>query len=282
MLQPDTVPLEKSVIAGKFRTRERFKFWLIKLTSMKRSLPMVGDRKFNIGRLLIGIGIFFSIFSAIMPASVLNDLKNGINPIISFITSLTGSIPDKMSYRGEFVFLGMVAIISGLLVEIFVIYSDIRRYDMEKKALRNLKMKMNIVFTFLVSFFISRFYVVLFRPDVDPVYGLWIRGLRIHHFVIGVLLLITSGGMGLLLESRWKMAGGILYGAGLGLTVDEFGLLITSGDYWSSISYTFFVLLALILLNIILLEAHSIRKNMIVAGGKSDSPILDTPESGHR
>jgi len=242
--------------------------------------PLWRDRKFNTGRILIALGISLSILSAVMPAYMLDNLKNGINFIFSSVTAITGSVPVEMGYRGEFVFLGMVTVISGLLVEILVIYGDIKRYGMEKQALRNLKMKMNIVFTFLVSFFISRFYVVLFRPDVDPVYGLWIRGLRIHHFVIGVLLLIVSGSMGLLLENRWKMAGSILYGMGLGLTVDEFGLLITSGDYWNSISYTFFVLLALILLNIILLEAHSIKKSMVASSGKFDRGFIESSESG--
>ncbi|MFZ2071030.1 MAG: hypothetical protein WAV32_05450 [Halobacteriota archaeon] len=49
-----------------------------------------------------------------------------------------------------------------------------------------------------------------------------------------------------------------LYGCGFGLVVDEFGLLLTFGDYWSIQSYVFFVIFSLFLLIMLSFEAYKI------------------------
>jgi|GEM_PF-4260784 hypothetical protein len=235
--------------------------------------------KFNTGRCLVVGGLIFSIISMFLPKTMLDAFEKNFDAFLSPITQLTGSFPLEMGRRAELVFAGMVLLIIGLALETYAVYTDIQSYGRVTQEMDNLRLRMIILFIFLLTFFIARFYVVLFRPDIDPVYGLWIRGFRIHHFVIGVLLLMASGGIGLLSRDRWKMIGGMLYGAGLGLTIDEFGLLITSGDYWSSISYTLFVLLSLIISNAILLEAYSIKRRVVVGMARDETDISSIPSS---
>jgi len=76
---------------------------------------------------------------------------------------------------------------------------------------------------------------------------LYIKGYHIHHFYWGILLLILSNWMALIKYKRlykrvFKGMASIMFGGGLGLIVDEFGLLLTmefgiKGNYWASQSY---------------------------------------------
>ncbi len=76
---------------------------------------------------------------------------------------------------------------------------------------------------------------------------LYIKGYHIHHFYWGILLLILSNWMTLIKYKRlykrvFKGMASIMFGGGLGLIVDEFGLLLTmefgiKGNYWAPQSY---------------------------------------------
>lgn len=73
-------------------------------------------------------------------------------------------------------------------------------------------------------------------------------GYHIHHFYFGILLIGIAGWLAITGNhgiSKEKLA--LTYGFGLGLLMDEIGLLLTWGDYTSSLSY----LLGLLLLGII-------------------------------
>ncbi|MFW5999510.1 MAG: hypothetical protein ACOCQC_02500 [Halanaerobiaceae bacterium] len=77
-------------------------------------------------------------------------------------------------------------------------------------------------------------------------------GYHIHHFYFGILLISIAGWLSLLeskLLSREKLA--LMYGAGLGLLMDEIGLLLTWGDYYSSLSYLLSLFLLGIFFNVI-------------------------------
>jgi hypothetical protein len=61
-------------------------------------------------------------------------------------------------------------------------------------------------------------------------------GTHIHHLVWGILLLIASGYVGIALdpESPWRELVAVLFGIGLGLTLDEFALWLNLEDvYWA-------------------------------------------------
>lgn len=77
-------------------------------------------------------------------------------------------------------------------------------------------------------------------------------GYHIHHFYIGIALICIAGWLSIVgseILSRKKLA--VLYGVGLGLFMDEIGLLLTWGDYFSSLSYSLSLFLAGLFLNIV-------------------------------
>ena len=79
-----------------------------------------------------------------------------------------------------------------------------------------------------------------------------IFGYHIHHFYFGIFLICIAGWlaiMGNTYLSKNKLA--VIYGTGLGLFMDEIGLLLTEGNYFSSLSYLLGVFLLGIFFNII-------------------------------
>jgi hypothetical protein len=61
-------------------------------------------------------------------------------------------------------------------------------------------------------------------------------GTHIHHLVWGILLLLVSGYVGVAIapDSPWRELAAILFGIGMGLTLDEFALWLNLEDvYWS-------------------------------------------------
>ncbi len=77
-------------------------------------------------------------------------------------------------------------------------------------------------------------------------------GYHIHHFYLGILLIAIAGWLSITNSQKVsKKSMAVMYGIGLGLLMDEIGLLLTWGNYTSSLSYLLGVLLLGILLNII-------------------------------
>ena len=116
-----------------------------------------------------------------------------------------------------------------------------------------------IFFSFLVTFFSARLIAYSIHYDLVPGYlffikTVFIRGYHIHHFNFGIVLLAVAGFLSLIDNFRphiHKIA--IIYGVGLSLIVDEFGLLITlqKDAYWGRQSYDAVIITTLILLNIV-------------------------------
>lgn len=77
-------------------------------------------------------------------------------------------------------------------------------------------------------------------------------GYHIHHFYFGILLICIAGGLAIGGTNRFSMKHlAVMYGAGLGLLLDEAGLLLTWGDYYSSLSYTLSLFVFAVFLNIL-------------------------------
>ncbi len=107
-------------------------------------------------------------------------------------------------------------------------------------------------------------------PDVRFSIGrnIILFGYHIHHFYIGILLICIAGWLSIVGSSRFSRKNtAVIYGTGLGLFMDEIGLLLTWGDYYSSLSYSLSIFLAGIFLNILFFH-HFWRslKNGIAAG----------------
>ena len=111
-----------------------------------------------------------------------------------------------------------------------------------------------IVFIFfLLSFGIARIISLNF-----PTVNIFISRYHIHHFYYGFALLLISNWIALVTNkaSMFKLAAGI-FGFGLGLIVDEIGLLLTCGtsgldcDYKTRVSYDIFMYVIFIFLAIL-------------------------------
>lgn len=97
-------------------------------------------------------------------------------------------------------------------------------------------------------------------------------GYHIHHFYIGILFIIIAGWIGITgskhLERKHLAA---IYGVGLGLFMDEIGLLLTWGDYYSELTYLVSLFLLGIFLNILFFESFWKRVKINLETGEKAS-----------
>ncbi|UMZ74813.1 hypothetical protein [Natranaerofaba carboxydovora] len=105
-------------------------------------------------------------------------------------------------------------------------------------------------------------------PEVDFYIGrnIILFGYHIHHFYFGIALICIAGWLALVgSEFLKKQHIAFLYGTGLGLFMDEIGLLLTWGDYYSSLTYLISLFLAGILVNIVFFPYfwRSVKENLV-------------------
>ena len=159
----------------------------------------------------------------------------------------------RLNYESTLLLIGYGILLFGMLSSTFSMLRDCKFRTNSKK----LQIQFIILSSFIISFFIARLFVAILNADVNPWCQLWVKGYRIHHFFFGIGLLVIGGWLGHVNCGKiiTKISAGI-YGIGLGLVADEFGLLLTFGDYWAEQSYIFFVLISLFLLITHLSEAY--------------------------
>ncbi len=89
----------------------------------------------------------------------------------------------------------------------------------------------------------------------DP--NLYIKGYHIHHLNYGIFILAITGLLALFfLNTKNRLKIGILYGIGLALTFDEFGMwLKLEADYYSRLSYDAMIIITIILLSMVYLPS---------------------------
>jgi hypothetical protein len=91
--------------------------------------------------------------------------------------------------------------------------------------------------SFIVSFLAARGFATL-NPDVVVVQG----GIHFHHFWYGLAMIVVSGWLGIVYNRpKLDRVYAVLFGLGGGLVGDEVGLLLTFGNYQSSLTFFFFV-----------------------------------------
>ncbi len=119
----------------------------------------------------------------------------------------------------------------------------------------NQKMPFLILAYFFTTFIIIRALVYSWENGLIPELSLYIREIEIHHFNFGIFILVIVGYLLLINkneENRFKLAK--LYGIGLALAFDEFGMwLHLENNYWRQ-SYDGIIIITVILLNIIYLN----------------------------
>lgn len=101
------------------------------------------------------------------------------------------------------------------------------------------RIALRTVVSFLVTFAILRVLTAIIHYQLFP-HGPFRNlvtksGLHIHHLFWGILLLMATGFAGLATrDERWHLRIAVLFGAALGLTLDEFALWLRLADvYWS-------------------------------------------------
>jgi len=95
------------------------------------------------------------------------------------------------------------------------------------------------LFSFLVTFILSRVFVVLIMSKAIPNLYFFMHGTHVHHLNYGIFLLSAVAGYSIFRRPTGREAEvtALLYGLAMGLTFDEFGMwLHLGGSYWQRAS----------------------------------------------
>src|ERR1035437_3561280 len=106
--------------------------------------------------------------------------------------------------------------------------------------------------SFISSFLVARTFTTFFPSRV-----IITSGIHIHHFWFGIILLAVGGWLGINYRHKdIEIAAAILYGVGGGLIVDEVGLLLTFGDYWTGLTWVILVVMLAVISVLILFTRY--------------------------
>lgn len=232
-----------------------------------RSLDYWKAIQFGFVRMIIAMG------AGLILASLLNAERTC--RFLEIILYNPSSLSEEFKIEETWIIvgLGIGLIIFGILLYTFMDLTEYRFKLLLKKLKKNqaielhkkehsqlLELQFIVTISFLMTFTISRAIVVM-SGESKPSLEFWIGNYHIHHFFLGILLLSVSGWITLIgYRKKYKMISAILYGAGLGLLIDEIGLLLTWGNYWEKQSYIFGVIVVFIFLSIILFEHMNEKK----------------------
>jgi len=95
------------------------------------------------------------------------------------------------------------------------------------------------LFSFIVTFVLSRVFVFLIMAREMPNLYFFMKGTHVHHLNYGIFLLATVCGYSVFRRPAGRAAEitALLYGVAMGLTFDEFGMwLHLGGSYWQRAS----------------------------------------------
>ncbi len=144
----------------------------------------------------------------------------------------------------------------------------------------NRKIPFTILVYFLTTFVVVRILVYAWTYEYIPEISLMIKGIEIHHFNLGIFILAVVGYFILTNEkeeNRLKLAK--IYGIGLALAFDEFGMWLHLNDnYWLRHSLDAVVIISVVLFNIIylnriwkkIIEQHIILGKKILSAFRKD------------
>jgi hypothetical protein len=91
--------------------------------------------------------------------------------------------------------------------------------------------------SFIASFLAARTFTTI-TPTTVVVTG----GIHFHHFWYGLAMIVSAGWLGIATyHPRLTRIYAVVFGLGAGLVGDEVGLLLTFGNYYSELTFVFFV-----------------------------------------
>jgi hypothetical protein len=108
-----------------------------------------------------------------------------------------------------------------------------------------------VLAAFIFTFILARILVIfIMAGKLPPELFFHVKGTHVHHLNYGIFLLSFTGAALLFAQPKgiWLTLVAIIYGIGLGLTFDEFGMwLHLGGLYWQRASYDAVVTVASLL-----------------------------------
>jgi len=127
---------------------------------------------------------------------------------------------------------------------------------------RNKKIPFVAFLIFLLTILVCRLIVIWIEEGRPFLNFFRISEYHVHHFYLGIFLIIISNWLLLQVNNKKyineiKISSSILFGIGLGLITDEFGLILTmefdiKGEYWAPHSYYLMsIISAIFLFNLI-------------------------------
>jgi hypothetical protein len=116
---------------------------------------------------------------------------------------------------------------------------------------------------FTAGFFGARIFHLAF-PDTMVFFG----NIHFHHFWYGLVMMGIAGWLGIAEnDDRYNRIYAVIFGLGAGFVGDEVGLLLTFGDYYSTLTFDFFVaaVVAIILIALLLRYWKEIESDILHA-----------------
>ena len=110
--------------------------------------------------------------------------------------------------------------------------------DHKHATVRDRRIARITLFSFLLTFAASRIVVFLIMARKIPDFFVHIGGTHVHHLNFGIFLLAGVGAYVLFRRPANARGPAALYGVGLALTFDEFGMWLNlGGSYWQRASW---------------------------------------------
>lgn len=188
--------------------------------------------------------------SALAPTAVIGVIHLGIADEPADVARLLHVRP-----RTVVLLYGVTLVLGATALQLFSTGFE-RALDSDRLR-RGLTLRFLIAASFAIAFVGTRTLVTLSgvirrggagRIGALPVREFWLWSYHIHHFYFGFALLALAGWLALLHREVPPWIPALGYGLGMGIFVDEIGMLLTNGDYYALSTYFVAVTFAALLL----------------------------------
>lgn len=146
----------------------------------------------------------------------------------------------------------------------------IKHLRKEELSTRRVTLRLIVVTSFTIGFVGARVLVALSgivgsgttgSAGQIPVNELWILNYHVHHYFLGLLLLGAVGWIAVFRETYPRRVVAALYGLGMGVFMDEVGMLLTEGDYYAVSTYFVAVVFVSLFLAALYLDVRRARRH---------------------